>query len=100
MDLSGRQKRFLRGLGQTLHPTLMVGKEGMTEGIRTALDELLAHHELVKVRVQKGAGGETRDWAEQVVEGSGAALVGVVGHTFLVYRPNPELKERIRLPEE
>jgi len=100
MDLSGRQKRFLRGLGQTLHPTLMVGKEGMTEGIRTALDELLARHELVKVRVQKGAGGETHDWAEQVVEGSGAALVGVVGHTFLVYRPNPELKERIRLPEE
>jgi RNA-binding protein len=100
MELTGRQKRYLRGISQPLHPTLMVGKEGMTDGIRTALDELLAHHELVKVRVQKGAGGETRDWAQRVLEGSGAALVGVVGHTFVLYRPNPELKERIRLPEE
>jgi RNA-binding protein YhbY len=27
-----------------------------------------------------------------------AAVVGVVGRTFLLYRPNPERKDRIRLP--
>jgi RNA-binding protein len=100
MELTGKQKKYLRSLGQALSPTLMLGREGIAAGTRAALEQELARHELVKVRVQKGAGGEAGDWAATAAADSGAALVGVVGHTFLLYRPNPELQERIRLPQE
>jgi RNA-binding protein len=97
-DLTTRQKTYLRGLGQARHPTLSVGREGVTDGTRTALEALLTRHELVKGRVQKTSDGDPREIASTLAESAGAVLVGVVGRTFLVYRPNPELKERIDLP--
>ena len=39
-----------------------------------------------------------KEVAAAMAEEAGAALVGVVGHTFVLFRPNPELKERIELP--
>ena len=35
--------------------------------------------------------------AQQLAEASGAALCGIVGHTVVLYRPDPE-KPRIELP--
>jgi RNA-binding protein len=100
MELTARQYRFLRGLGQSLEPTLRVGKEGLSPGVLRALEELLDHHELIKVRVQKAAEGKTpAEWAAAMAESSGAAIVGVVGFTCLLYRPNPTLKDAIELPE-
>jgi RNA-binding protein len=100
MELSSRQRRYLRGLAQTLDPTLRIGKEGLTANILKALEELLDHHELIKVRAQKAAESKApEEWAAALAEASGAAIVGVVGSTFLLYRPNPKLKDGIDLPE-
>lgn len=100
MNLTSRQQRYLRGLGQSLDPTLRVGKEGLTPGILKTLEELLDRHELIKVRVQKAAEGTPpAEWAATLAESSGAASLGVVGSTFLLFRANPTLKDRIDLPE-
>lgn len=99
MELKGKSKRYLRSLGQAMNPTLMLGREGITPGLRAALADELARRELVKVRVQKSAGGEMSEWAQAAASETDATVVGVIGYTFLLYRPNPELKERIQLPE-
>jgi RNA-binding protein len=98
MSLSTRQQSYLRGLGQALQPTLNIGREGHTEGTRQALEALFARHELVKGRVQKTSEGVPREVAAALAAETGAEVVGVVGRTFLLYRPNPDLKERIALP--
>lgn len=98
MTLTPRQIRHLRGLGQRLKPALHVGREGHTPGTQRAVEELLAHAELVKVRVLTNAVVEAREVAGAMATEAAATLVGVVGHTFVIYRPNPELKERIELP--
>src|SRR5712692_4443007 len=89
MELTTKQTSYLRGLGQPLQATLNVGREGITEGTRQALEELFARHELVKGRVQKTTESDPREAAAALAEETGAVLVGVVGRTFLVYRPNP-----------
>lgn len=98
MNLTTRQQSYLRGLGQALQPTLNIGREGHTEGTRQALEALFAHHELVKGRVQKTSASAPREVAAALAAETEAALVGVVGRTFLLYRANPKLKERITLP--
>lgn len=99
MDLTTKQKAYLRGLAQTLRPQLHIGHEGLTPGILSALEDLFRGRELVKARVLKTADDATRDLAEEVAGAASAGLVGVVGQTFVLYRPNPDLKERIELPD-
>jgi RNA-binding protein len=93
--LTGRQKRFLKGLAQRLEPVVWVGDGGVGEGVLRALEEALCSHELVKVRMQRPA--DKRAMAGELADASGAALVGLVGHTVILYRAHPEAP-KIELP--
>jgi RNA-binding protein len=98
-ELTSAQRKYLRSLGQALAPTLQIGRDGITEAHTAALEPLLKRHELVKGRVQQTSPAEPEEAAAALASAANAALVGVVGRTFLLYRPNPERKDRIRLPE-
>ncbi len=98
MALTGKQKRVLRSIGQLLEPVVHIGKEGVTEANVAATEDAFRTRELIKVRAMKSVSGETDDIAAQVAEETQSEIAGRVGHTFLLYRPNPELKERISLP--
>jgi RNA-binding protein len=93
--LTGRQRRFLRGLAQGLEPVVRVGEAGLTAGVRHALDEALGAHELVKVRMRAPA--DKKDLAARLAEAGCAALVGLVGHTVILYRPRSD-PPRMELP--
>ncbi len=99
MQLTTKQKAYLRGLGQSLRPQLHVSHEGLKPGTFQALEDLFRGRELVKVRMTKTALAEPDETAEELARRSRAAVVGGVGLTFLLYRPNPDLKDRIELPE-
>ena len=53
MELTSKQRAYLRGEAQTIDPIVMIGKDGLTENVTAALDEALTHHELVKVKFQQ-----------------------------------------------
>ena len=99
-ELTGKQKRHLRGIGQGLEVRASVGKAGLSEGFAAAVRELLDQRELVKVRLPAGPGKWRDALAGQIAESAGAACAGVVGRTALLYRPNETLepKDRIHLP--
>ena len=98
MTLSTKQKSYLRGLAQTLRPQLHVGHGGYSEGHLSALEDLFRGRELVKVRILNTSDETPKELAEAVGQAAKAQVVGVVGKTFVLYRPNPDLKERIELP--
>ena len=64
--LSGKQKRFLRAEAHGLEPTVMIGKEGLSDTLLEAVREALLAHELIKVRVLDTAPVERHDAAEQL----------------------------------
>jgi RNA-binding protein len=88
--LNGKQRRFLRGLGHHLEPVVLVGKEGLSEGLVGALDTALTTHELIKVKLGESAGSDRRAMSEALAEASGAELVQVLGRTLLLYRRRAE----------
>jgi RNA-binding protein len=85
----------LRSLGHPLKPVVMVGEGGLSESVLKALDDALSAHELVKVRLRQPA--NKKEAAQQLAEACAAALCGVVGHTVLLYRPDPE-SPKIQIP--
>ena len=95
--LNGKQRRYLRGLGHHLDPVVLVGKDGLTEGLFAALGQALGLHELIKVRLGESAGSDRRAIAEALAESSGAELVQVLGRTLLLYKRRAE-EPSIELP--
>ncbi len=93
--LTGAQRRRLRALAHPLKPLVFVGEAGVSEAVLGALDDALRTHELVKVRLRQPA--DKRAAARSLAEASGAALCGVVGHTVVLYRPDPD-SPRIEIP--
>jgi len=93
--LSSAQRKYLRGLAHPLKPLVMVGDAGLSPAVLRALDAALEDHELVKVRLRQPE--DKKAAADELSRSSGAALCGVVGHTVILYRPNPDEPE-IELP--
>ena len=94
--LTGKQARYLRGLGHALRPIVMLGRQELTDSVRTSLDEALTAHELVKVKLQEGCLLDRREAAELLAAATGAAVAQVLGKTILLYRPSD--KNLISLP--
>ena len=98
---TGKQARHLRGLGQKLQPAVALGKAGLTDGVVAATSDALGRDELVKVRLPAGPAASRQATAEQLAAAAGAACLGVVGRTALLYRAEPTLPpdRRVHLPE-
>lgn len=98
MELSDKQKKYLRGLAHDLKPVVYVGNAGVTPGVTAELNQNLEHHELVKVKLRVGD-RVARDAAiGQVLDGSRAELVGRVGNVAILYRRN-RVKPVVALPK-
>lgn len=94
--LTGKQVRYLRGLGHHLQPVILIGKEALTPALLAAAEEALAHHELIKVKLQEGCLLERHEAAEELASALKAEIAQVLGKTILLYRPSEE--PTIQLP--
>ena len=98
MELEGSQRNYLRKMAQSIKPVVMVGKSGVGEPIRTALDQNLEHHELVKVKFLdfKENKGES---AGQLASQTDSVLVQLIGNMAIFFRQNADREKRAyRLP--
>jgi len=94
-SIKGSQRKWLRGQAHSLHPIVHVGKDGVTEGVVSAVGEALLAHELIKVRLH--APEDKKALAAELGEKAGADVVGLIGHVVILYRPHPS-EPTIHLP--
>jgi RNA-binding protein len=98
MKLTEKQKRHLRGLAHGIEPCIHVGAAGVTQAVLAELENALAHHELLKVRIRVGDRDARDDAVTALISGSAAALVTRIGNVAVLYRPDTE-NPRIALPD-
>ena len=87
-SLTNAQIRALKAQAQRLKATLKIGKEGLSPQFFAALDEVLKHHELVKVKFDEFK-EQKKELAPQLAEKSGSHLVTRVGNVVVLYRAKP-----------
>ena len=88
--LTGKQRRHLRGLGHELKPIVLVGKDGIDDGLVAAVDQALADHELVKLKVGEAAKLDRHEAADALAKRTHSEVAQVLGNTVLLYRADPE----------
>jgi RNA-binding protein len=86
MELSERQRKYLRGLGHALSPVLLIGNAGVTPAVIAEAKRALHDHELIKVKF-RGAEREARDAGlAELAANTESVLLQRVGHTALYYK--------------
>lgn len=96
-SLTGKQKSFLRSMGQKLEPVVMMGKDGVTPTVVEAAREAIKKRELIKVRVLQNCMEEPEDAITMLAERADVNLVQIIGRNGLLYKRNFE-KPKIELP--
>lgn len=89
-SLTGKQRRYLRGLGHHLQPVVMIGKEELTTALVAAVEEALTAHELIKLKLQEGCLLDRQEAAERLATKTSSCVAQVLGRTILLYRPAEE----------
>ena len=96
MTLSNKQKQFLKGEAHSLKPVVLLGSNGLTEGVVVEIQSALEIHELIKVKVPTDDRETKKLIFDAIVRETGATKLQTIGHTIVLYRQSPEKK--IQLP--
>lgn len=96
--LTGKQKRFLRSEAHHLKAIFQVGKDGVSENMIEQLNDVLEKRELIKIHVLQNCLDDKESVAEQIVDGTGAHIVQIIGNQIVLYKESEENKQ-IKLPE-
>ncbi|MDD6565014.1 MAG: ribosome assembly RNA-binding protein YhbY [Clostridiales bacterium] len=99
--ITGKQRAYLRKLGQALQPIIQIGKEGLSDTVITAIDEALEKREIIKVSILESAMLDTRDTCDNTAKRLLAEPVQAIGNRFVIYRKSSNEKYRkIELPRK
>jgi len=94
--LTGKQRRHLRGLAHALKPVVQIGKGGIDDGLVNAVDQALADHELVKVKLGE-SGVDRHEAADAVAAKTHSEVAQVLGNIVVLYRASADAPQ-IKLP--
>jgi RNA-binding protein len=98
MALTEKQKKHLRRLAHPMHPLVMLGNAGLTEGVVNELERALTDHELVKVGARVGDRAARDEALGTLATRTNAEIVQRIGNVGVFYRARSALP-KILLPD-
>lgn len=95
--LTGKQRSYLRSIGNSLDSIFQVGKNGINTNFIKQIDDALEAREIIKVNVLNNSLLDVKETANEVAELTKSELVQIIGNKFILYRESKDNK-RIELP--
>lgn len=97
MAFTPRQRKHLKALAHKLKPIVQLGTAGVTAPVLKEIEQALARHELIKLRLPGVERGERTEMFQKICEATGAEAVQGIGRMAVLYRPAE--KPRLKIPE-
>ncbi|MCI0502208.1 MAG: ribosome assembly RNA-binding protein YhbY [Fusobacteria bacterium] len=95
--LTGKEKRYLRGLASLLNPVVIIGKEGIGEQIIAEIANGINVNELVKIKVGKNSPEEISEIVKILEDNELGEVVQIIGRNVVLYKKNKK-EPKINLP--
>lgn len=96
MSLSNKQKQFLKAKAHELKPVILLGGNGLTEGVIAEIEVALGFHELIKIKVPTEDREQKVLIMDAIIRETKAEKVQVIGKTLVLFRSSEAKK--IQLP--
>lgn len=86
MQLTSKQRAFLRGRANGLEVVFQVGKGEIDENVVKSTLDCLEKRELIKMKALENSEYTSREAAEILAEKTDAAVVQVIGSIFILFK--------------
>ncbi len=97
MEITSKQRAYLKSLASNLTPIFQVGKASISPEMAAGIDEALEKRELIKISVLKNCFDEPKEIAQTLAERTHSQVVQVIGKKIVLYRPAKK-DAKIQLP--
>lgn len=97
MELTSKQRAYLKSLASTMNPVFQIGKSSVTPEMTRAVEECFNNNELIKLNVLKNCDDDVHEIANVIADRTRSTLVQVIGKKIVLYKPFKE-KQKIILP--
>ena len=98
MELKSYQRKYLRSLAHHLKPIAQVGRDGITNGLLTLIDQSLKKHELTKIKFLHYK-DRKKEYSNRISIKTKSHIVGNIGNIVILYRMSDLTSNcRINLP--
>ncbi|MCE3269316.1 MAG: yhbY [Burkholderiales bacterium] len=92
MELSVKQRQYLKGLAHDLNPVVMIGDKGLTDAVIKEVITSLNAHEIIKIRVLGDDRKLRTSMIDDLCQKTNASLVQHIGKLLVLYRGNEAAK--------
>ncbi|MEE1286692.1 MAG: ribosome assembly RNA-binding protein YhbY [Ruminobacter sp.] len=99
MELTTKQKLFLKTKAHDLKPVVMIGQKGVTETVITEIITSIEHHELLKIKINSEDREQKEEIAQYIAEQTGSEIVQLMGKNLTLFKQNKK-KSKFSLPKD
>ena len=98
IELNSKQRKFLESEAHVLNPVVIVGSQGLSDGVVKKIADSLEVHELIKVKFNEFK-DEKRSLTEKICSVTDSTLVRLIGNVAILFK-QAENKENHRFDIE
>lgn len=98
MELTSKQRAYLKSLANGIDPIFQVGKASLTPEFTESIGDAFNTRELLKIAVLKNCADDPRVIAEAVAGRTHSQVVQVIGKKIILYKPDKK-NPKIVLPK-
>lgn len=99
MELTTKQKLFLKNKAHDLKPVVMLGKKGLADSVIEEIIASIDHHELIKVKVALEDKTQKDEVAAFIAEKTESQIVQFMGNNLTLFK-QAKKNSKFNLPKE
>jgi RNA-binding protein len=99
MELTTKQKLYLKNKAHDLKPVVMLGKKGLADSVVSEIISSLEHHELIKVKVAIEDKEQKEAIANEIANLTDSSVVQYLGNNLTLFK-KAQKNSKFNLPKE
>ena len=101
MELTSKQRAYLRGIANGIDTILIIGKDGITDNVIKQANDALDAREIIKCRVLENSMLTAREACDELSRLTRSEQVQVIGTKFVIFRQHyDKSKRKIEVPRK
>ena len=86
MNLTSKQRAYLKSKAQTIDPILQIGKSSVTTELVASVSEAIEKRELIKLHILQNCDDDAKEIANTIAERTQSTVVQIIGKKIVLFK--------------